>query len=244
MILPNPFLGNSTIKISKPKNNITQAGNKGSLLVMILDESGSMSSCIQQTISGYDEYIRSQKEAFKKDKTYVTLCKFEGYNITYPYSNLPISEVESLSKVYSPRGGTNLLDAIGDAINQTNDYLKNINEIDRPDVIVNIFTDGEENSSRTYSSDDIKELVKKCEDCNWTFTFFGANIDAFNVGEKFGMNTNNTFDYNTKSFHDTMAVASTYTTAMRSAKYSGTTGPAVYATASASLSKEDVEKIK
>lgn len=240
MTLPNPFPGQTPIKISKPKSTIVKAGKLGTLLVMILDESGSMSSALKQTISGYDEYIHGQKQ--NPEKTYVTLCKFEGGNIVYPYENLHIENVETLATHYYPKGGTNLYDAIGDAIIKTNEKLKGYSEENRPDVIINIFTDGEENSSKKYTNESVKTLVKQCEDANWTFSFFGANIDSFAVGSTFGMNVNNTFNYNTGSMQDTMIVASSYTTAMRSAKSSGMDTQAAYA--SVKVSDEDREKIK
>ena len=56
-------------------------------------------------------------------------------------------------------------------------------------------TDGLENASREYKLNDIKKLIKKCEDDDWNFIYLAANQDAFAVGSSFGVSAGNTFIY-------------------------------------------------
>lgn len=236
--MPNPFPGIFTpqnpVKVTngKPKlPKIIKAGTTGSLISIVLDESGSMSSCWNPTVEGYNQFLTEQKK-LDAERTKVTLCKFEGGHTKYPYQHLNILEAPLLDRTnYIPNGGTNLLDAIGKTIIETNNYLQGLPEESRPAVIITIMTDGEENSSREFTNEDIKVFVKKCEKKGWAFTFLGANIDAFAVGATFGMNASNTASYSTANMESTMATMSNVTTRMRSAKLAGMDTEAVYASA-------------
>ncbi len=51
-----------------------------------------------------------------------------------------------------------------------------------------IITDGEENSSREYSSDKVKaQIERQKEKYGWEFIFLGANIDAVETAARFGI---------------------------------------------------------
>ena len=51
-----------------------------------------------------------------------------------------------------------------------------------------IITDGEENSSRKYSAEQIKERIEhQKEKYGWEFVFFGANMDAVLEASKLGI---------------------------------------------------------
>jgi len=62
-----------------------------------------------------------------------------------------------------------------------------------------IVTDGYENASMEYNHDKIKNLIKKCEDDNWSFIYLGANQDAFTVGSSLGISAGNTYYYTVDS---------------------------------------------
>lgn len=55
-------------------------------------------------------------------------------------------------------------------------------------VMFVIITDGEENSSREYSSDKVKaQIERQKEKYGWEFIFLGANIDAVETAARFGI---------------------------------------------------------
>lgn len=171
-----------------------KAGNNTSHVVLILDESGSMSSVRDTTISAINEFVESQRINAKETgiKTYISLYKFDGENVNSVYSKLDAFETPKLSRDnYIPNGGTNLMDAIGTVVSSINNSFSDIPQNLRSSVIVTVVTDGEENMSRVYDNKDIKQMISKCEDYNWGFLFLGAKVDAF-ASANFGFNYNNT----------------------------------------------------
>jgi hypothetical protein len=134
---------------------------------------------------------------------------------------------------YRPGGGTNLLDAIGHTMQRVNGLLQSLEQDQRPGVLIVIITDGAENSSRSFSSAAIKQMVSSAEtDGDWTFTFLGANVDAFAVGAQFGMNAANTANYTTSSMASTMDVLSESTRTLRKSKSAGVSTAELYASQS------------
>ena len=241
MSLPNPFPAGIqtavtvTTKVTTPitKYKFKKAGTAGTLISIVLDESGSMGKCWDATIKGFNEFVVGQKAAVATaGSSFLTLTKFDAPHIKTVYADRPIAEVPDLNKdTYRPNGGTNLLDAIGNAITQVNDTLAKRKKADRPGVIIVITTDGEENSSTQYNNQTIKEMVAAAEKADWSFVFMGANIDSFSVGSSFGMNASNSVNYSTSNMAGTYASLGATTTRMRSAKMAGTSTAEIYATA-------------
>jgi hypothetical protein len=238
MNLPNPFPG-VVAKLATPnqlstpmpeKYKFKKAGKNGTLITVVLDESGSMNSCRDTTIAGFNEFVQGQRNTESTAGIgYMTLIKFDAPKIKTVFNNRTLDEVPELNKLnYSPNGGTNLLDAIGDAIESVNTVLKGRKKSDRPGVIVTIITDGAENSSVRYTNNDIKEMVAAAEAADWTFVFLGANIDAFAVGSTFGMHASNSINYDTANMTATMSAVSESTYRMRSAKIAGTGTAEIY----------------
>lgn len=214
----------------KPK----RAGKNPKLshIVFVLDESSSMSSCYDQTIAGYNEYLKAQKEDAEKTgiKTLVSLYKFNGSDVRAIFDRQDVAEVPQLDKTnYRPSGGTNLHDAMGGVMMKINALLAEKKKEDRESVIITVLTDGEENQSRTFRSTDVKAMVEKAEGKNWGFMFLGANIDAFHAGATLGFNHNNTMQFNTANAAETMRSASSMTARMKGAYASGLDTSSTYA---------------
>ncbi len=163
------------------------------LVSVVLDRSGSMQSCRDKTIEGYNEYLNALRTD-KESEYNITLIQFDhdvkGCDLTVCYVDKPIADVPDLTSLtYQPRGSTPLYDAIGECI-------RRVEAKDRA-VINVIITDGQENSSQEFTLNTIKALVKEKEAESQTFVFLGANIDAFAVGATFGAQAMNTSNYAT-----------------------------------------------
>lgn len=221
------FPGQSTPSSWEP----VPAGKNGTLVAVILDESGSMRSCWDATIHGFNEFVQGQRAAQDAGEAFLTLVKFDSPHITTVYENVHVAQVPNLDReTYTPRGGTNLMDAIGDTMTRINRLLSGISQDQRPGVLVVIITDGAENASRQFHGEQIKTMVKQAETVgDWTFTFLGANVDAFAMGATFGMNASNTASYDTASIGATMDVLSKTTVNLRMAKSRGISTEELYA---------------
>jgi len=167
-------------------------------ITVVLDRSGSMQSVKEATVSGFDEFVQSQK--LKGDNASLTLIQFDDqYDVVW--NGLPISSVPTIAGLYQPRSMTALLDAIGRAINDTGARLAKMHERDRPNkVIMVILTDGLENASREFDSIKINEMIKRQEsDYNWSFIFLGANQDAIATATNLGIKPGWAADYSASS---------------------------------------------
>ena len=241
--LPNPFPGlgltqQTTVTVATTTTPTTtykfkKAGTKGNLIAVVLDESGSMNSCYDSTISGFNEFVAGQRAAKNAGDATLTLNKFDAPHIKTVFENLAIGEAPALDKKnYQPNGGTNLLDCIGYTIEQVNATLEKNKKKDRPGVIVLIMTDGEENSSRKYTLLEARNLVQTLKDKNYEVLFMGAEFkEIYNVAGSFGVALDKTINVNTHNLNSTM----------RGLVASGTNS---YAAGSAAVSFTDKDKEK
>ena len=174
--------------MEKVKNNITE-------LVFILDRSGSMSGLEEDTIGGFNSLIEKQRK--QDGECYVSTVLFDDRSEVI-HDRVKLSEIEPMSEnEYYVRGATALIDAIGGAIK----HIGNIHKYARPEDIPEhtmfvITTDGMENASHIYTSNQVKKWIKeKKEKCDWEFLFIGANIDAVETAKHFGIGKDRAVNY-------------------------------------------------
>ena len=170
------------------KNNITE-------IVFILDRSGSMSGFEADTIGGFNATIEKQKE--QDGKVYVSTVLFDNESEVI-HDRVDINEIKRMTRRdYQVRGCTALLDAIGGAIHHIGHIHKYARPEDVPEhTIFIITTDGMENASQHYSSDKVKEMIKRqTEKYGWEFIFLAANIDAVETAENIGIRKERAANY-------------------------------------------------
>jgi len=147
-------------------------------IAFILDRSGSMQSCLEAAIAGFNQFLREQQSA--PGQARFTLVLFDDqYEV--PCLSIPITEVTALdTTTFVPRGSTALLDAIGRTIDELGAKLDAEPETNRPgQVLVAILTDGLENASHRYSLQDVSSRIARQRDTyQWRFLFLGAGQDA------------------------------------------------------------------
>jgi len=149
-------------------------------VAIVLDRSGSMESCRDATIGGFNEYAQ-QIRATAADTldARLTLTVF-NHEIRMPLFEEPLDTLRPLSRAtYVPHGTTAMLDAVG----RTIDRLERRCAHDR-DVtfLVCVISDGYENASREYSYADIAEWIQRLTATErWTFTYLGSNQDLSKV---------------------------------------------------------------
>lgn len=176
---------------------------------VLLDRSGSMQSVKDETISGFNHFLKEQKAV--GDNASLTLVQFDTASVDVMHENVPIKNIPDLTgDSYSPRGGTPLLDALGEAITNTGNTLAAIPEDKRPDkVVFVVITDGQENSSHKFSKAKIKEMVEhQTNSYKWMFVYLGANQDAFTEAARMGINPATTSNYVTARMDSAFAATS------------------------------------
>ena len=147
---------------------------------VLLDRSGSMGVVKDETITGFNYFLKEQKDA--GDNATFTLVQFDSESTDVVHEARQIREVPDLNQdTYLPRGSTPLLDALGQTIISTGKTLAGIPESNRPDkVVFVVITDGEENASHQFTKARVKEMIDhQTGKYNWKFIFLGANQDAF-----------------------------------------------------------------
>jgi hypothetical protein len=149
-----------------------------------------------------NEFFESQAELEGK-----CLVDYVQFDTVYEkvYQDTDVKDAEAFIQA---RGGTALLDAIGRGTNELGSKLRRLKDVHRPGkVLVVVVTDGHENSSREWTAEAVKQLIRQQEDTyKWEYLFLGANIDAVAVGADYGFKYDNTIQFN---IHDDEAVGAT-----------------------------------
>jgi len=168
-------------------------------LVFILDRSGSMGGLESDTIGGFNSMLKKQQE--EEGECRLTTVLFDGeYEVLH--DRIDIQAVNPITgREYFVRGNTALLDAVGKTINKIESVQKNTAEEYRAKkVLFVITTDGMENASREFSCDEIKSMIQNCKKKHdWEFIFLGANIDAIDVADRFGIGKNRAQNFHNDS---------------------------------------------
>ncbi len=176
-------------------------------MVFILDRSGSMAGLEKDTIGGFNSMIERQKKA--EGEALVSTVLFSNDSVVI-HDRVSLKTVEPMTeRQYYVGGCTALIDAIGGAIHHIGNVHKYAREEDVPEhTIFVITTDGMENASRRYTSDQVKAMVQRQKErYGWEFLFLGANIDAVETAAHFGISEDRAVNFH----NDTVGTALNYT---------------------------------
>ncbi len=115
-------------------------------ITFVLDSSGSMDAILDDTIGGFNAFVKS-----RSPPETMSLYTFSD-TCTLVYRDVPVEHVKPLdTKTFLPGGCTALYDALGKVIKE---------EPSKSDTILVILTDGQENSSKTYTKSHVKDLLE------------------------------------------------------------------------------------
>ncbi len=166
--------------------------------LIIVDESGSMSSIEKQAVSGMLETLNSIKESQKRIPDViqtVTLITFNSEHLSTLYNCSMAESVDVDSIRYLPSGCTPLYDAIGTGISRLKEVAQK-----EDNVIVTIITDGYENSSTRYTLSDIKRLIEQQKELGWTIALIGtSNLDVESMAKSMSINDHLSFSQDAKT---------------------------------------------
>lgn len=139
-------------------------------IVVVLDESGSMTPQWKSAPADINKYIESIRHELPKG-TNVLIRTFNSHG----HRTLRQCKLSKMKRIdaeeYKPNGLTPLYDAVAKAIEEV--------PKEATKVFVVVETDGQENYSTDYGRKQIKELVQKKKDDGWMFVFIGTgDLDA------------------------------------------------------------------
>jgi len=190
------------------------------IIAIVLDRSGSMAGRESDVIQGVNGFVADQQTM--PDPAMIALARFDTEAIERFRPLAPLSAFVRLTALdYQPRGGTPLLDAVGDELGR----LENDWRTERPDrCVMVIATDGQENSSRRHTKAQIKQMIQaRQESGKWAFIYLGANVDSFAEASAMGIWASNTANYKA----DSAGIAGSYTASSNAVKYMRATGQTV-----------------
>ena len=165
-------------------------------IVFILDRSGSMSGLEADTIGGFNSMIEKQKKA--EGEALISTVLFDNTSEVI-HDRVSVQNIKPMTdEDYTVRGCTALLDAIGGAIHHIGNVHKYARDEDVPEhTMFVITTDGQENASHRYTSEQVKKMIERQkEKYGWEFLFIGANIDAVETAARYGISRDRAVNYN------------------------------------------------
>lgn len=167
-------------------------------ITLVIDRSGSMSAIQAEAQSGINAFIGEQAQA--PGRANLTLVQFDT-EYEFVHRGVPIGDVPPYT--LEPRGMTALLDAAGRAIEEVGRRLEAMPEQERPGLVVfAIVTDGQENSSRTYTRQRVREMIShQREVYKWQFVFLGADDSAFEEATSIGIDADSVAQYHPTRSH-------------------------------------------
>jgi len=174
---------------------------------IILDRSGSMNVCRDVTIDAVNNYVKELNGGNFKGRLSLTLFDSDGIDLLW--DAVKLKECPKLDReTYVPRSMTPLYDAVGRTVRD----LDSENTDNYDGVVLVIVTDGEENFSKEFTKEAIKQLLDdKQKNDEWLVLYLGANQDAFAEGGAIGTQSAATMNYTTDSAVAAMASASSAT---------------------------------
>lgn len=177
---------------------------------IILDESGSMSSVRDVTISGVNEQIQKIKENSKSDKvkTFVSFVTFNSNGQTkFRVFNQPVENLKEITTSdYVPNGMTAMYDAVAETLDK---YLAETKHEDKNTTyLAVIVSDGAENDSKKFTAKDVSERIQKLQKTGrWTISYMGANQDLSKVSQDLGISLGNMAKYSSTTRGTVKAMA-------------------------------------
>jgi hypothetical protein len=174
--------------------------------LIILDESGSMSSIKKATISGFNEVVQTIKgieKKFPEQQHFISLVSFNGLGIKTLLDKQPASSLSLIDEnTYNPDSMTPLYDAIALSVLK----LKiDVAGLENANVLITILTDGEENASNEFSHTQVNSIISEQKKLGWTFTYIGANHDVEKVAHSISITNTLVFEADEQLMKHTFA---------------------------------------
>jgi Mg-chelatase subunit ChlD len=149
-------------------------------VAVLLDRSGSMTSCRAAAISGINGYLQEAAADPALTDGRITIITFDSESIDVVRDEIALSTCPPLGEAeFEPRAATPLLDAIAHAVSLL-ERQKGRNDDPR---ILAILTDGYENASREHTRESIAALLKTKQEAGWLVLYLGSDQDSWSAAQ-------------------------------------------------------------
>ncbi len=178
---------------------------------LVLDRSGSMDSCWKEARQSFQSQLQGLKDKqieFADQDLFFSYCAFNQV-LKFSESVVPMDQASINWREIFPDGMTSLYDAIGSSIQFLKSRLRNDLENEHTDVVMLILTDGFENSSRIFNSQEVKQLINELElSGKWTFLFLGAGLNVEEATKDLDRKGKNSFSFEKNEIVSSMSLVS------------------------------------
>ena len=192
------------------ETNQTTKQSANAITLMIIDESGSMSSLKKATEESHLGILQKIKSECTE------MPNLNQYVNTWVFDSNRIEEIQTLAKIQvddtlkpidlRPNGSTPLFDAIGKACTQLEIIMGNLKfQPEDTMVTVAVFTDGEENSSRIFTQGEVKRLVTRLKTQGWSFNYYGTDTSVEEMKERLAFDGGMVMEKSNNGFRAGMA---------------------------------------
>lgn len=166
------------------KKQTKTAKHEETLVVFLLDRTGSMQTVKQETIGGFNGYLDELRKKRESKDIRFHFRQFDTISLDV-VQDCALKDVRKLNEeTYQPRGGTPLYDAIGKTVKALEKATN------KAKVLFVTLTDGQENSSSEWNHKGIQALIKEKEDKDkWTFAYIGVGPEAWAANERLAAGT-------------------------------------------------------
>lgn len=192
------------------ETNQTTKQSANAITLMIIDESGSMSSLKKATEESHLGILQKIKSECTE------MPNLNQFVNTWVFDSNRIEEIQTLTKIQAddtlkaidlrPNGSTPLFDAIGKACSQLEIIMSNLKfQPEDTMVTVAVFTDGEENSSRIFTQGEVKRLVTRLKTQGWSFNYYGTDTSVEEMKERLAFDGGMVMEKSNSGFRAGMA---------------------------------------
>jgi len=180
--------------------------NKNVDIYVVMDKSGSMISRRWVVIDAFNAFIRQQKEIRVSGQICRASLSFFNNTLNEVYSQIPLDDVPELTEEdYLPTNTTALRDAMGHTLVRIRTAAVVAEAAAKPVepppvVLLVVITDGEENSSVHFTSDEITGLINEFKASGGHISYLGSNQDAITNGMAMGIAPESSLNYDDSNF--------------------------------------------
>ena len=206
--------GSVVLPAKKEGNSMVDTFKGVTRIALLVDRSGSMATVWTDAIGAVNAFVEDQRQQ-DDGRTFLSLFLFDkqaGEPVVQQVCHqVRLNQVPTLTKQnYFPRGGTPLLDAMGEVMLRLEHDAK-----DGERVLLVVQTDGLENASQEWTLATIRSLVTTHQERHgWTFVFLSAAPDAFLTAKSYGIPVGNVQSYSGDA-HGTRSTFATTSSATR-----------------------------